>query len=89
MRVSDDVVRDPRTGFVIAQTPQAIAIPGNIDALFSSMCCVLIQPIGGGAVAMEQGKLPRLLQEDEDEEAQADSGVQSFEIDPEKVMVRI
>ena len=38
---------------------------------------------------MEQSKLPRLLQEDEDEDAQADSGVQSFEIDPEKVMVRL
>ena len=29
MRVSDDVVRDPRTGFVVAQAPQAIAIPGT------------------------------------------------------------
>lgn len=70
IKISDDVVRDPKTGFVVAQAPQAIAIPG------------------GGAVAEEQAKMPRLLQEEEDEEQPADSGVQSFEIDPERVMVR-
>lgn len=39
-------------------------------------------------MAAEQAKLPRLLQEEEDEEQPIDTGVQSFEIDPERVMVR-
>ncbi len=80
-----DTITDPRTGFVVSQAPQAIAIPGRSWPMQCIICADAFA--GGGAAAIENSALPKLLEEDEDEVPVGENRVQSFEIDPEQVMV--